>query len=354
MKKYSVIIIALLMFNSLIFNNLFSQKTDGSIKIKLTIIDITESTAKIQVESNDENVFFILSSVDKELKWSDQQIPDAPIKVDYSKATKLTDNAIIIGKSNGKKINFEITNMPNKSKFYLQGYKLDNNKNLLVAHTEINTLAPKPTKQASNLAFAKVTDNSMKLIWVNGNGEGRIVVASKGDKLDLPNSSSSFVASNKMGDEKAKIGNSFIVYDGKGKVNSCEINNLSAGKYKFFVIEYNGNGSQRNYLLDQSSTNPRMKATAISAPKALPATQITESSFIANWSSVPDAQSYILQVASDEKFENILELYNSLDVGKITNMEVIELEKGKTYYYRVQVKGDEGVSGFSNTIKVDL
>lgn len=354
MKKISSIIFRLIILTSIISFTAYSQKTNENIKIKFTTANITETSAKILIESNKENVVLILSFVDKEQKISDQQISVAPSILDYSKLKKLNDNSFIIGKIEGNKLNLNINNLPSKSKFYLQGYNFDKNTYNLIARVEIQTLVTKPTKAASNLAFSNVTDKSMKLTWVNGNGEGRIVIASKGDKIDLPNSSDSYIASNKMGDEKAKLGNSYVIFDSKGKLSNCEVTNLTPGKYTFFVVEYNGDGPQRNYLTEKNQTNPRMKSTAIPAPKALPASEITESSFIANWSSVEGAQSYILQVATDDNFKNILEMYNSLDIGQITNMEVIELEKGNTYYYRVQAKGSEGVSGFSNTVKVNL
>ncbi|MEA3477276.1 MAG: C10 family peptidase [Bacteroidota bacterium] len=86
------------------------------------------------------------------------------------------------------------------------------------------------------------------------------------------------------------------------------------------------------------------------APLALPATNVTQSSFDANWDPVAGATGYILWVANDEFFNSVLWSYDSLDVGNVTTFAVNGLTIDNDYYYRLRAYNSGGVSGYSNTI----
>jgi len=87
-----------------------------------------------------------------------------------------------------------------------------------------------------------------------------------------------------------------------------------------------------------------------SAPLATPASNTTQNSFDANWDAVPGATGYILWVANDEFFTNILWTYDSLDVGDVTTYGVSGLYIDHDYYYRLRAYNTGGVSPYSNTI----
>ena len=89
----------------------------------------------------------------------------------------------------------------------------------------------------------------------------------------------------------------------------------------------------------------------ISAPVANSATDITTSSFSANWSAVSGATKYYLDVATNSTFTSFVTGYNNLDVGNVTTYSVTGLSPGVTYYYRVR-SYDGSSSSNSNTITV--
>jgi phosphodiesterase/alkaline phosphatase D-like protein len=88
------------------------------------------------------------------------------------------------------------------------------------------------------------------------------------------------------------------------------------------------------------------------APTAKPATNITTTSFTANWSSVSGATSYLLDVSTSSTFSSFLTGYQNLNLGTVISRSVSGLSAGKTYYYRVRTLSSAGTSGNSNVISV--
>lgn len=92
------------------------------------------------------------------------------------------------------------------------------------------------------------------------------------------------------------------------------------------------------------------------APATLLATQVTENSFIANWSPVAGASGYYLDVvARDDSFTSqFLNGYTNLDVaGSSNSSQVITgLSPYTSYYYRIRAYNATGSSVFSNIMNV--
>jgi hypothetical protein len=91
---------------------------------------------------------------------------------------------------------------------------------------------------------------------------------------------------------------------------------------------------------------------APAAPKALKATNVTASSFTANWSSVSGATGYRLDVSTSHSFTTYVPGYQDLDVGNTTSYNVTGLSASTTYYYRVRAYNGCGTSHNSNVMKV--
>lgn len=88
------------------------------------------------------------------------------------------------------------------------------------------------------------------------------------------------------------------------------------------------------------------------APVALEPSELMVFEFVANWSTVDEAASYLIEVASDSSFNHILSTYNRKEV--VANSLVIEdLDFRKTYYYRVLTKRLNKTSSYSNVMKVE-
>ena len=83
-----------------------------------------------------------------------------------------------------------------------------------------------------------------------------------------------------------------------------------------------------------------------------PASNITLTSFDANWSALSGNPTYFLDVATDSNFTSMLPGCNNLNVGSATSYTVSGLNCETTYYYRVRAENSCGTSGNSNTISI--
>ncbi len=97
-----------------------------------------------------------------------------------------------------------------------------------------------------------------------------------------------------------------------------------------------------------STTSP---SSNIATPLTLDASEIEESSFIANWTAIYNADMYILDVSTSIEFDNYVEGYNHRNVFG-TACIVDGLDSDTRYYYRVRATGEEGTSGYSEVVSV--
>lgn len=90
---------------------------------------------------------------------------------------------------------------------------------------------------------------------------------------------------------------------------------------------------------------------------AFPATDITDTSFTANWLPSVYSTEYFLDVATDQNFENIIPEFDDLLVNSFAYSVIIPQanQNADNYYYRVRVKyGDTATSVNSNVETVKL
>ena len=99
-----------------------------------------------------------------------------------------------------------------------------------------------------------------------------------------------------------------------------------------------------------SPTPTPTAAPTPSAPTALSATNVTATSFTANWSSVAGANGYLLDVATDSSFNNYVGAFHDFPVPGIS-APVTGLSRNTFYYYRVRASNVAGRSPYSNVIR---
>jgi len=87
-----------------------------------------------------------------------------------------------------------------------------------------------------------------------------------------------------------------------------------------------------------------------SPPTANPATYVASNSLTARWGTVSGATGYRLDVSPSSSFGTYVAGYQNLNVGNVTNRNVIGLNASTTYYYRVRAYNGMGTSGNSNTV----
>ncbi len=118
-------------------------------------------------------------------------------------------------------------------------------------------------------------------------------------------------------------------------------------RYYYRVRTYSNCGSSANSNTI-SVDIPGIPTTTI----AKNASNITSSSFYANWNSISNASFYILDVAYDSLFTKFVNGYNGLNVSNVNYAFISNLDCDSIYFYRIRVGNACGISDFSNVIKV--
>ena len=88
---------------------------------------------------------------------------------------------------------------------------------------------------------------------------------------------------------------------------------------------------------------------ALEQPANLIASNITYTSFTVTWEVVADASYYLVDVATDDQFTNILSNYREDSVSK-TSLNVEGLTANTRYYLRVKARNDYASSDYSETL----
>ena len=124
----------------------------------------------------------------------------------------------------------------------------------------------------------------------------------------------------------------------------------------FFVISNDDNDHNTNTLITRVEIvmEEGLFPVGISLcfPVATDATNITSTSFSANWSAVTGATGYRLDVSDDIDFETFVTGFENLDVSNVVTYSVTGLTANTCYFYRVRAYNTNVISLSSNTIHV--
>ena len=210
-----------------------------------------------------------------------------------------------------------------------------------------------PKQIIPDIVFKNTLSDRLTVLVKKGNGKGRLIAVCENKQPEEPIDGNIYKANPNFGTSESKIGkNTYVVYSGNGfetPVTGLKPNSI----YYFQVFEYNGESDKINYFCEKANQNPRKKLMPISPPEALQASDITSNGFTAHWKPVDMALSYEIDVSSDKKFIEVNPQYSKLDVGNVTEIEVIDLKPGK-YYFRITAVIKDNTSSYSNVIEVSL
>jgi hypothetical protein len=112
-------------------------------------------------------------------------------------------------------------------------------------------------------------------------------------------------------------------------------------------VIYNSTCDEINYY---SNLGYWRSIAAHGSPTALNSTNITTSSFQANWTAVQGCSGYVVDVATDVNFTVFVAGWNANNVGNVTSTVVSGLTNCVNYYYRVRAVFCSGPGDNSNTI----
>ncbi len=337
-------------FNSLISENLsfnIIKKTDTEITFKYSNTSATDRVIVIIREAKD-SIFKI--DINNKFKTNDSALK-------LSEFTNIDKKYfVLVDSSNLKTIEKSVAFLKPVTKYSIDLYKINKDK-FSTESFPFATLAPEPTEQASQIAFIGKETDKITLTWTNGNGTGRVVFASMDTIKDFPLDGVEYKSSRFFSDSVSKVKNNsetFCVYNSLlDSEKRITINNVGYGDYFFRIFEFKGSKDSINYLTSSTKSNPRNKFIYIlKAPKALDAEKVTNNSFDAKWKHVLRCQGYLLEVAEDEAFTKMIDIFNPADVGYCESINVDGLKPNTIYFYRLRTIGYDDISEYSNIIKV--
>jgi hypothetical protein len=124
---------------------------------------------------------------------------------------------------------------------------------------------------------------------------------------------------------------------------SLAIENAEVGTTYFYRVRAQNESGISEY------SNVSQAITFANSPELESISNVTINSFEVQWKSVFAATSYLIDVALDNSFVNILSNYNNVETTAL-NFNIEGLDAGTNYYVRVKAKSEAGLSDYSNVL----
>lgn len=241
-------------------------------------------------------------------------------------------------------------------------YAIQNNRNPFVDSPQFvqriwgGSLPTEPTIGSTNLQVTNINNNSVKLNWVSGNGNRRIVLVRAGNAVNaFPTDTLHYSFNNSITSAPQIGAGNYVVYNGTG--STVTITNLQAGvNYHYAVVEYNGWYSTTNY-----NTNNVLTFNAVTLPVrwlSFDGVHQQQSNQL-NWSTASEKnnKAFVVERSLDgEKFEAIgivNGVGNSNVVSKYQYSDN-QLPDATALYYRLKQIDFDGKYSYSKVIKIEV
>ncbi|MBI9065893.1 MAG: T9SS type A sorting domain-containing protein [Salinivirgaceae bacterium] len=210
----------------------------------------------------------------------------------------------------GPATSVDVTNLGTGSEYFFRVFEYNNTGDytkFLTTSSIANdtTLAAEPTTAASSFSSTDVGSASINLLWTNGNGNNRIVVAREDGPISSePVDAETYAASSIFGSGDLVGSNNYVVYNGTS--NSVSVTGLKGSTtYYFKVYEYNS--GKNNYLLTGAPSINRTTA-AQDAPttqaSSINFTNIGTTTFTINWTNGNGARRIVALKAGSGTISN--------------------------------------------------
>jgi hypothetical protein len=216
-------------------------------------------------------------------------------------------------------------------------------------------LPTEPTMGASNFQITNINNNSVRLNWVSGNGNRRIVLVSAGVPVNGFPADTFHYSANANLTAAPQIGSgNYIVYNGTG--STVTLTNIQAGvNYHYAVIEYNGWYSAANYntasILTSNGVTLPVTWLGFDGVYKHKTTQLV-------WSTAVEKNNKVFVVErslNNKTFEAVGLVKGSGTTNMATKYQFsdVQLPDVSVLYYRLKQIDYDGKFNYSQVIKVN-
>ncbi len=239
-------------------------------------------------------------------------------------------------------------------------YAIQNNRNPFIDSPQFvqriwgGSLPTEPSVASSNIQLTNLSNTSVKLNWVSGNGNRRVVLVKAASTVNvLPVDTFNYLANANFANA-ANIGSgNYVVYNGTS--STVTITNLQAGvSYYYAVIEYNGWYTAANYNTSNVTT---FNATTLPVNWLSFTGKLVDKNVYLNWrtASEKNNKGFVIERSFDEElFTAIGNISGNGNSNTINQYQFIDesVIQNPTIYYRLKQIDFNGVFNYSNVVLV--
>ncbi|HEU4574848.1 MAG TPA: T9SS type A sorting domain-containing protein [Chitinophagaceae bacterium] len=321
--------------------------------------DVQGTQAKINLTPGDGNGRLFLMRAGSPVNVEPQDLLSYDASGNYGSAELGNTGNFIVQKSYGG-TSFNVSGLTPNTHYYVSAYEFNGVSAPVYLRpgtgfdfTTTGSGVVRPSANATNPVISLADGNKISFQWSKGDGAKRIVVMRQGSPVSFtPSDGAAYSPNSQFGEGTDAGSGQYVVYDGTGE--SVTVTNLlPATDYYFAVFEYNGTGSDIQYL-----TTGQLAATGTTAVKpSSGSSQLSGTagvlSITLSWNNGPGAGRLLVMKEGSLPQGEPADLSKYLASPVFTNgsqlatgeyavyngsgntVTVTGLEAGKTYYYSI-------------------